>query len=81
VQPRESCFQTSVVLIDIPAQVGYQCVLDTCCDGIARRRYVVLVAILANELKQLLEVWHFNHTVAAEGFEPVFRELTFSYIG
>src|SRR5437016_3015660 len=68
-------------MIHLPAEIRRQRVVNGCGHGRFRRRDVMLVAVLADEPQQLLEVWHLDYPVTAKRIELVFSEPPFANVG
>src|SRR5262245_23571141 len=67
-------------MIGLPPEVGREGIFK--CIGYWRfcGRDMMFVAVSANELEQLLELWHFNDAVAAERVELVLREASLAQV-
>lgn len=70
-----------LVMIDIPAQVGAEGILQGSCHLAASGRHMVLKAVLANEAKQLLQLIYLEDSVAAKSIDLIIGKVALSNVG
>src|SRR5690349_13922984 len=64
------------VMVSLPTEVSREGVFERIGHRGFGRGDVMFVAVSANELEELLELWHFDDAVPAEGVKFVLREAS-----
>src|SRR5882724_6509688 len=73
-------WQVGFVMVNLPAQISCQGIRDSLCDGGFGCRNVMLVTILADKMKEFLEVRHFDDAIATKSIQLIFRKASLAQV-